>query len=85
MIEMKSNLLEVFLEEDCDGHARSALLAALDMRPTALDRQEFSFNRFNAVLDFVGQQAVIDDELNPEDGEFVVAIDEFRRRVEAAE
>jgi hypothetical protein len=71
----------MFLKEECELHVQSLLIAAIDTRSAATERQEFGFNRFNVVLDFVRHQAVIDDELNPADGECRVSLDEFRRRL----
>lgn len=79
---MKNELLEVFLVEDCDAHARTVLLAAIDKPPTGLERREFTFNRFNFVLENLLQEAVIDDELHPADGEIRVPLEELRCRLE---
>lgn len=82
LVAMKSELLEVFLMQDCDAHARSVLLAAIDKPPTGLEHREFTFNRFNVVLDYLRQEAVIDDELHPADGEIRVPLEELRRQLE---
>ena len=45
--------------------------------------EEFTFNRFNIRLDFGTNQVVIDDELNPADGECILPMKQFVECVEA--
>ncbi|MDB6079115.1 MAG: hypothetical protein JWO82_2862 [Akkermansiaceae bacterium] len=79
---MNDALLESFLKEDGDESVRALLLHSLvEHRET--DRiRHFSFNRFNVLLDFEDQHAVIDDELNPSDGTCRISLETFKKRLE---
>jgi hypothetical protein len=75
-------LLEEFLTHDCSQYERTVLLSAMDAKAGRDHIAAFNFNRFNIRLDFGQDKAVIDDELNPADGECIVSIDLFRKRLE---
>lgn len=81
---MNEELLKLFIKEDCDQHAQSVLLSAVKSKTGTDVIEEFTFNRFNVRLDFGTNQAVIDDELNPADGECSLPIEQFVDCVEAA-
>lgn len=81
---MSNEILELFLKEDCDKHAQTVLLSAIDAKSATEGAEEFAFNRFNVLLDFGHKEAVIDDELNPSDGECRVPLEVFKSRVEGA-
>lgn len=78
---MNEELLELFLEEDCDQHAQSVLLNAIKAKVDTDGSEDFTFNRFNVRLDFGAREAVIDDDLNPADGEFRLSLENFAARV----
>lgn len=80
---MNTELLELFIKEDCDQHAQSVLLAAIEAKSGTAAVEDFTFNRFNVRLDFNADEAVIDDELNPADGECRLPLDSFASRVAA--
>ncbi len=80
---MNDQLLEVFIREDCDTHARSVLLAAIKAKSGTASVEDFTFNRFNVRLDFEAGEAVIDDEINPSDGEYRLSLERFASRVAA--
>ena len=74
---MSEELLKLFLEEDCDLHAQSILLAAIRAKKGTDGIQDFTFNRFNVRLDFANGEAVLDDDLNPDYGEHRLPLDNF--------
>lgn len=82
---MNDELLELFLEEDCDRHAQSVLLTAIKVKSGTAVVEDFTFNRFNVRLDFIDGVAVIDDELNPADGECRLPLNRFAALVAAVE
>jgi hypothetical protein len=81
---MSDELFELFLREDCDKHAQSVLLSMIDANSDAKGTEKFTFNRFNVLLDFEHKEAVIDDELNPSDGECRIPLEIFKSRIEEA-
>jgi hypothetical protein len=81
---MNEELFELFLKEDCDQHAQAVLLASIQARIGTSAVEDFTFNRFNICLDFGKNEAVIDDDLNPGDGECRLPIERFANCVEAA-
>lgn len=82
---MSDELLKLFLEEDCDRHAQSVLLTAIRDKNGTAAVEDFTFNRFNVRLDFIADVAVIDDELNPADGECRLPLNRFAELVAAVE
>lgn len=80
---MNEELLEVFLKEDCDKHAQSVLLTAIRAKGGTAVVEDFTFNRFNVRLDFSADEAVVDDDLNPADGECRLPLASFSERVAA--
>lgn len=74
---MSENLLKLFLDEDCDKHAQSVLLAAIKIKRGTDGIEDFTFNRFNVRLDFANDLAMIDDDLNPDYGERKLSLDDF--------
>jgi len=80
---MNDELLELFIKEDCDQHAQSVLLAAIKAKSGTTAVEDFTFNRFNVRLDFNADEAVIDDDLNPADGECRLPLNGFAARVAA--
>jgi hypothetical protein len=80
---MNDELLEMFIEEDCDQHAKSVLLASIRAKAGTNGKEDFTFNRFNVRLDFGASEAVIDDDLNPDDGECRLPLANFAERVQA--
>ena len=81
---MKSTLLEEFLAEDADVHARNILVNAIkDIDSGKFNGlKEFTFNRFNVKLDANANKAIIEDDLNPlEDGKFLCSLNEFVNRL----
>lgn len=81
---MNNELLEMFMQEDCDQHAKSVLLASISAKTGTDGREDFTFNRFNVRLDFSTSEAVIDDDLNPSDGECRLSLTTFAQRVAAS-
>ena len=82
---MNDELLELFIKEDCDQHAQSVLLSAISAKTDTACIEDFTFNRFNVRLDFGVEEAVIDDDLNPADGEYRLPLNSFAERVAAVE
>ena len=80
---MNDQLLKLFIKEDCDQHAQAVLLASIRAKTGTDGTEDFTFNRFNVRLDF-SSEAVIDDDLNPGDGECRIPIQRFATCVEAA-
>jgi len=80
---MNEELLELFLKEDCDQHAQTVLLTAIRAKGGTAVVEDFTFNRFNVRLDFIANEAVIDDDLNPADGECRLPLTSFSERVVA--
>jgi len=80
---MNDELLELFITEDCDQHAKSILLASIKAKTGTDGIEDFTFNRFNVRLDFSANQVLIDDDLNPDDGECRLQLDRFATVVEA--
>jgi|UniRef100_UPI00378377CB hypothetical protein len=78
---MNDELLELFIKEDCDQHAQSVLLSAIKEKTGTDGIEDFTFNRFNIRLDFGTNQVVIDDDLNPSDGECRLPLAVFSARV----
>lgn len=81
---MNDQLLKLFIKEDCDQHAQAVLLASIRAKTGTDGTEDFTFNRFNVRLDFSSEEAVIDDDLNPGDGECRIPIQRFATCVEAA-
>jgi len=81
---MNDELLELFIKEDCDQHAQAVLLTSIRAKTGTDGTEDFTFNRFNVRLDFGNKEAVIDDDLNPVDGECRIPIERFVTCVEAA-
>jgi len=81
---MNDEILELFIKEDCDQHAQAVLLASIKAKTGSDGIEDFTFNRFNVRLDFSNSQAVIDDDINPSDGECRLPLDRFAACVEAA-
>ena len=80
---MNDELLELFIKEDCDRHAQSVLLTAIKVKSGTATVEDFTFNRFNVRLDFNADVAVIDDDLNPSDGECRLPLNRFAARIAA--
>jgi hypothetical protein len=80
---MNENLLDLFLQEDCDSYVRSLILASIRGKSSTMVVEEFTFNRFNLLLDFGTNTAVINDELNPSYGEYRLPLQELVVRVTA--
>ncbi len=78
---MSQDLVRLFLEEDCDQHAQSVLLSSIRKMPRPGGVEDFTFNRFNVRLDFDADQAIIDDDLNPDYGEARLSLDDFASQV----
>lgn len=78
---MNENLVELFLEEDCDQHAQSVFLTSIRSMKRTGEVEDFTLNRFNVRLDFKEDQAIIDDDLNPDYGGFRLPLDDFASRV----
>ena len=63
------SLLERFLTSDCDIDVREQLIGDINMRANAgASRREYTFNRFNVVIDFDDEIVWIEDDLDPSDG-----------------
>jgi hypothetical protein len=82
---MKNELMELFIKEDCDRHAQTVLLSAIKAKSGTEAVEDFTFNRFNVRLDFSANEAVVDDDLNPADGECRLPLHDFAARVAAVE
>ena len=82
---MNEELLELFIKEDCDQHARAVLLASIKAKTGTGGVDDFTFNRFNVRLDFGNKEAVVDDDLNPAEGECRLPIERFIARIEVAD
>lgn len=82
---MNKEILDVFLSEDCDKHAQKLLLYAIKTKSGTGGTENFTFNRFNVRLNYALNEAVIDDEINPGDGEFRLPLGEFVSCVENAQ
>jgi hypothetical protein len=80
---MNDELLEMFIEEDCDQHAKSVLLASIGAKTGTDGKEDFTFNRFNVRLNFGDSEAIIDDDLNPDEGEYRLPLANFAKRVQA--
>lgn len=76
-------LLEMFIKEDCDQHVKTVLLDAINAKTGTCGIEEFTFNRFNVQLNYGSGEVVIDDELNPDDGEYRLPLAKFLAHVEA--
>ena len=81
---MTDQLVKPFIKEDCAQHAQAVLLASIRAKTGTDGTEDFTFNRFNVRLDFSSEEAVIDDDLNPGDGECRIPIQRFATCVEAA-
>lgn len=82
---MNNEILGLFLSEDCDKHAQKVLLHAIRTKSGTSGVKNFTFNRFNVRLNYALNEAVIDDEINPGDGEFRLPLGEFVSCVENAQ
>lgn len=74
------DLLKQFLAQDCDAYVRLTLLNEItrQMAANSVVVREFTFNRFNIVLNFGRQDVEIDDELDTgPGGSCSVTISEF--------
>jgi hypothetical protein len=82
---MNTELLNIFLSEDGDAHARHKLLNAIREQKTAGTPvvREFTFNRFKVTLDFEAKKASLQDDLTvgPQ-GEYKVSLDEFEKALQ---
>ena len=82
---MNAKLLDTFLSEDGDAHARQKLLEAIHKQgvngtPMVL---EFTFNRFKVTLDFEGKQVSLQDDLTAgPPGEFKLNMDGFKNALQ---
>jgi hypothetical protein len=61
---MNTNLLDTFLEEDGDAHARRKLLDTIREQKTsrATIVRKYAFNRFNVTVDFGTKVVVLEDD-----------------------
>jgi hypothetical protein len=84
---MNVKLLDIFLSEDGDAHARRKLLDSIrEQRTTGAPLvREFNFNRFNVTLDFETKQVSLQDDMTtgPE-GECRFGLEEFEKALQAA-
>ena len=82
---MNAELLNIFLSEDGDAHARDKLLDSISkQRATATPLvHEFTFNRFNVTLDFEAKKVSLQDDLTvgPQ-GEYELSLDEFEKALQ---
>lgn len=85
---MNTELLNTFLSEDGDAHARHKLLDGIRKQrasgaPTV---REFTFNRFKVTLDFEAKQVSLQDDLTvgPQ-GEYKLGLDEFEKALQERE
>jgi hypothetical protein len=82
---MNAKLLDIFLSEDGDAHARQKLLDSIrEQRTTGTPLvREFNFNRFNVTLNFETKQVFLEDDLTtgPE-GERKFSLDEFEKALQ---
>lgn len=81
-------LLDAFISQDCDAAVRQKLLEALEHRvETSFGRvREFTFNRFNIILDFENEQVIIEDDLDTSDsGACSIRLADFYKAVDGHE
>jgi hypothetical protein len=74
-------ILELFLQEDCDSHAQKVLEAACSEIGAKIT--EFTFDRFNVRIDTEMNLVEIDDELNPQEETCTLSIPRFVERLVA--
>jgi hypothetical protein len=79
---VNAELLNIFLSDDGDVHARHKRLDAISkQRPTSTTVvREFSFNRFNVTLDFEAKRVSLQNDLTlgPQ-GEYKPSLEEFEK------
>jgi len=84
-----NRLLSEFLSQDCNAAVRQTLLDEIRLHSTTkttLVVREFTFNRFNVVLDFLAGNARIEDELDPSaQGSCRIPLSEFSAVLEMHE
>jgi hypothetical protein len=82
---MNTELLNTFLSEDGDAYARRELLDAISQQRTTGTplARKYTFNRFNLILDFETNQALLEDDLTvgPE-GEYKIDLAKFERALQ---
>lgn len=82
---MHTELLNIFLSEDGDAHARHKLLNAIrEQKATGAPMvRKFTFNRFNVTLDFEANNVSLQDDLTVEpQGEYKLSLDEFENALQ---
>ena len=84
-ITMNTELLNTFPSEDGDAYTRRELLDAIsEQRTTGTPLvRKFTFNRFNIVLDFETNQALLEDDLTVgSEGDYKIDLAEFERALQ---
>jgi hypothetical protein len=82
---MNTELLNIFLSEDGDSHARHKLLNAIhEHKATGAPMlREFTFNRFKVTLDFEAKKVSLQDDLTVDpQGEYKLSLDEFEKALQ---
>jgi hypothetical protein len=82
---MNTELLNIFLSEDGDAHARHKLLNAIHVQKATGTPMvcEFTFNRFNVTLDFEARKVSLHDDLTVDpQGEYMLSLDEFEKALQ---
>jgi len=77
---MNKTLLDEFFSEDASTYIKGKLLEAIQKGKTndSLAVREFTFNRFNVILNFQAREVILQDDLKmgPED-EYKLSIEKF--------
>jgi hypothetical protein len=82
---MNAELLNIFLSEDGDAHARHKLLNAIrEQKATSAPMvRKFTFNRFNVTLNFEAKKVSLQDDLTIDpQGEYNLSLDEFEKALQ---
>ena len=81
-ILMNPNLLDMFLAEECDSYTRNKLLDTIREGKTSgiAVTREYTFNRFNVILDFEKTEVKLEDDLTVgPGGDWKLDMEEFEK------